>query len=226
MKSAILFSGGKDSTLAIYHALKESKVECLISIISENKESYMFHTPNIHLVEKQAEAIGIPLMLSKTKGKKEEELIDLKQAIKQAIDKYNLEALYTGALASEYQASRIGIICKELNIKCINPLWHKDPEEYWKEILKLGFEVTIISVSANGLDQFWLGKQIDNKLLDHLIQTSKKFSFHLGFEGGEAETFVTNGPIFKKKLVIKQAEISWKGNSGQYVIKDLELINK
>ena len=81
MKLGVLFSGGKDSTFALYKKMKENEIACLISLVSENKESYMFHTPNIHLVEMQAEALGIPLMLSETKGIKEAELKDLKKAI-------------------------------------------------------------------------------------------------------------------------------------------------
>ena len=54
MQLCVLFSGGKDSTYALFKARKENEIVCLISIVSENKESYMFHTPNIHLVEMQA----------------------------------------------------------------------------------------------------------------------------------------------------------------------------
>jgi len=221
MKSAILFSGGKDSSLALYYALKESKVECLISLISENKESYMFHTPNIHLVEKQAEAIGIPLLLSKTKGKKEEELIDLKSAIKQAITKYQIEALYTGALASEYQASRINTICKELNIKCINPLWHKDEFKLLEELLTLNFEVIIMGVFAEGMENI-IGKKLDKNLINELKILNKTYKIHPGGEGGEYESFTLNAPYFKHKLTIKKSHIiDNKDNSKILVLDEL-----
>src|SRR3989339_545872 len=123
MNTAVLFSGGKDSGLALMYAMKESNVKCLITLISENNESYMFHIPNIKWVEKQAEAIRIPIMLFKTKGEKEKELIDLENAIKQAIKKYKIQGIYTGALASVYQASRIQKIADKLKIKCFNEKW-------------------------------------------------------------------------------------------------------
>ncbi|MEM2784480.1 MAG: TIGR00289 family protein, partial [Nitrososphaerota archaeon] len=46
------------------------------------------------------------------------------------------------------------------------------------------------------------------------------------FEGGEAETFVLDGPIFKKKISIIKAEKIWKGYYGHYIIKKAKLINK
>jgi len=83
MKLGILFSGGKDSCYASYLAKQEGyQICCLISIISENKESYMFHTPFIEKTEKQAEVMGIPIVIVRTKGEKEQELVDLKKQLK------------------------------------------------------------------------------------------------------------------------------------------------
>ena len=70
MNLGVLYSGGKDSTLALMKAKQFHKIVCLITLVSENKESYMFHTPNIHLVKQQAEAINLPLLLTATKGEK------------------------------------------------------------------------------------------------------------------------------------------------------------
>ena len=69
-KAAVLFSGGKDSAYAMYKAMQENEIVCLISVISKNEASYMFHTPNIHLVDLQAEAIGLPLIRKQQKEKK------------------------------------------------------------------------------------------------------------------------------------------------------------
>ena len=68
MKVAVLFSGGKDSAFAAYLAREHGhELSCLITILSENPESYMFHTPSISKVKKQAEAADIPLIIQKTK---------------------------------------------------------------------------------------------------------------------------------------------------------------
>jgi len=108
MKIAVLFSGGKDSCYSAYLAKKKGyELVCLITVYSDNQESYMFHTPSVKKTKKQAEVMNLPLVIQKTKGEKEEELKDLKNAISIAKEKYGINTLVTGALHSEYQASRI-----------------------------------------------------------------------------------------------------------------------
>jgi diphthine-ammonia ligase len=220
MDAAILFSGGKDSTMAAYKAKEEGwQVECLVSIHSQNPHSYMFHVPNIHLTQLLSQAMGIPLIKAETLGKKEEELRDLKEVLLK-IKARGVGALFTGAIASEYQKSRIDKICMELGLQSKAPLWHIDPLEYMEEILELGFEVIITSVSAEGLDESWLGRKLDQNLLKDLLKLHKKYGLHLAFEGGEAETLVLDGPLFKKRLKIIDSEKVWNRDSGYLVIKE------
>ncbi len=70
MRLGVLFSGGKDSTLALQYAAEKEEVACLITIVSENKESYMFHTPNIDVTTLQAEALGLPQITKTTARRK------------------------------------------------------------------------------------------------------------------------------------------------------------
>jgi diphthine-ammonia ligase len=226
MKAAVLFSGGKDSTMALYKALDDGwDVEYLLSMHSVNPHSYMFHVPNIHLTQLLSDALEIPLIEAETPGEKEEELKDLKKAL---IDLKNrgVEAIFTGAIASEYQKSRIDQLCKEVGLESHAPLWHQDPEEYMKEVIDLGFEVIITSVAAEGLDESWLGKLIDETQLNLLMKLHEIHRLHLAFEGGEAETLVLNGPIFKKKLHILKSRNVWDKDSGYLVIEDAILENK
>ncbi len=217
MKAAVLFSGGKDSCYSAYLAKKQGyELACLISIISENKESYMFHTPNIKLVKKQAKVIGLPLVKRKTKGKKEEELEDLEKAIKLAKDKDHINAVVSGALASNYQRLRIENICKKLNLESITPLWHKDELSYLWELVKSKFKVIITAIAAYPLDKSWLGREIDKKFIEEVKELKEKYKIHPAGEGGEFETFVLDCPLFKKPLEvksfkdIKEGENSWR----------------
>ncbi len=217
MKLGILFSGGKDSAYAAYIAKKyKYKISCLISIFSENKESYMFHTPSISKVEKQAESMQIPIIIQKTKGKKEEELKDLEKAIKLAIKKYEIEGIVTGAIQSVYQSSRIQKICNKLKIECFNPLWQKDEIEYLNELIKNKFKVIITGVFAYPLDKNWLGREINNKFIEDIKKLHDKYKISMIGEGGEFETFVLDCPLFKKPLKVssfkdfKEGENSWR----------------
>jgi len=202
MKLALLFSGGKDSTYAGYLAKKAGyEISCLISIISENPDSYMFHTPRIELTKEQAKLIGIPIIQKITKGKKELELEDLEKAIKQAIKEYRIEGIVTGAIESIYQASRIQIICDKLDMECFNPLWQKDQIELLNELIKNKFDVIITRVAAHGLDESWVGRKIDKKFIKEISELNKKYQLNPAGEGGEFETLVVNCPMFKSKLI-------------------------
>ncbi len=210
----VLFSGGKDSVYALYLEKKKgNKIACLISIYSQNKESYMFHTPSITRVEAQAEVLDIPLEITKTKGEKEEELKDLEHAIAKAKEKYALTGIVTGALASVYQASRIKKICDRLDLKSINPIWQKDQFELLKELIDNNFEVILTGVFAYPLDKTWLLRRIDAKFIEEMKDLHQKYKVNPAGEGGEFESFVVNCPIFKRKLIISPGETTGCKNS-------------
>lgn len=214
MKLGVLFSGGKDSAMAAYLAKKDgNEIVCLITLHSENPDSYMFHTPSISKTQKQAEIMNLPLITKSTKGIKEDELKDLEDVIKIAIKKYNIQGLVTGALHSDYQASRIQKICDNFKIKCLNPLWHKDEFEYLNDLIKNKFRVIITGVAAYPLGASWLGREIDIKFIEDVRELNKKYKIHPAGEGGEFETFVLDCPLFKKPLRVTGANFSGEDHS-------------
>jgi diphthine-ammonia ligase len=223
MKLGVLFSGGKDSAYAMHIAAKEHEIACLVSIHSDNPESYMFHTPNIELTHLQAESLGLPLIVAKTKGEKEKELVDLKQAIAKAKEVFRIEGIVTGAVKSVYQASRIQKICDELKIECINPLWEKDQVELLEELLENNFEVVIVGVFGYPLDETWLGRKIDSKVIEELSVLQEKYKINPSGEGGEIETFVVNASMFKRPIEIIKASKTYSKNAGVYRIEDAKL---
>lgn len=226
MNAAVLFSGGKDSTMALYYALCEKEdVKYLLSMKSRNDESYMFHVPNIHVTDLLAEALDIPLMSVETDGIKEEELEDLRTAFIN-LKNLGIECIYTGALYSQYQKSRIEKLGGEVGLKIVSPYWHVDELEYMRQIVSLGFKIIISGVAAWGLDESWLGREIDDGAIDELIKLNEKYYVDIAFEGGEAETLAVDGPIFKKKLKILKDKKEWHRDSGVYIIEDAVLEDK
>jgi len=210
-----LFSGGKDSCLAIKLALDEGhEIVCLISLISENKESYMFHTPNIHLTPLQAEAMELPLIEQTTKGVKEEELLDLKAALVRAREEYGVQGIVAGAIYSNYQRTRIDDLCKELGLKSLSPLWKKRPRDMLAEMVDCGFKVIMSAVAADGLGEEWLGKEFTPVVIEELCTLHNTCYVCTGGEGGEFETLVLDAPFFKKRLVIDEFETRYRLDSG------------
>lgn len=226
MDSVVLFSGGKDSVMALYSALKNGdEVKFLLSMIPENQESYMYHVPNIHLSKLSAEALEIPLIEVQTKGIKEEELNDLKEALF-SLKKKGIKTVYNGALFSNYQRSRIDSICNELDLNSKSPLWNVDTVDYMNSIVDLGFEVILTGVSAYGLDESWLSRKITHESIGELIKINEKYGINIAFEGGEAETLVLDGPIFKKRIKIIKANKKWNFDNGVYEIENAVLEEK
>ncbi|MCS3900993.1 TIGR00289 family protein [Methanococcus voltae] len=222
MKLASLYSGGKDSTYALYWALQNGHdVKYLVNVKSKNKESYMFHIPNVELTSLIAETTGIPLVEVFTEGEKEKEVEDLKEAL----SKLDIDGVVCGALASEYQKERVDRICRELGIESLAPLWHIEQETILRDTAKL-FDVRIVGVYAYGLGKEWLGKKIDDSNIEELLKIMEKYEINRAFEGGEAETFVFDAPFFKEKLEVIESEIEWDGISGTYHIKKAKLVPK
>lgn len=224
MLLASLFSGGKDSAYAIYIAMQNGhEIKCLISIDSENPESYMYHVPNIKLTPLQAEAMDLPIIYRITEGVKEEELKDLEAALKEATQIYNIEGVVSGAIYSNYQRKRIDDIAKKMNLESLVPLWKRKPKDMLEEIVQAGFKVIISAVAAGGLGPEWLGKEIDNEVIIELSNLHNTCYVCTAGEGGEFETLVVDAPFFKKRIKIIKAEKNWDGSSGQYLVKDAEL---
>nr|AQS32401.1 hypothetical protein [uncultured archaeon] len=223
MKLAALISGGKDSIYAAYIISNQHKIACLISFKSKRSDSYMFHIPNIDLVKLQAESMDIPLIFMESSGIKEKELNDIKKALKIAIKKYKIEGVVSGALASNYQKSRIDNICNELKLKSIAPLWHVNPEQYLKDLIINNFKAIITGIAADGLTKDFLGKEINNDFLNKI----KKTKIHLAGEGGEYESLVLDCPLLNKRLKIKKAKIEMENYcTGKFIVEDAELVNK
>lgn len=215
MKLGVLFSGGKDSTYAAWLAKKNGyELSCLITIVSENPDSFMFHTPSISKTKKQAASIGIPLILKKTKGEKEVELIDLEEAIAEAKRDFGIQGILTGALGSVYQASRIQRICDKLGLECFNPLWQKDQLELLRDLIRADFRIVLTAVSAYPLTASWLGREINETFVEDVARLNKKYRINPAGEGGEFETFVLDAPgLFKKPLRVRGANFTGEKNS-------------
>ncbi len=226
MRVGVLFSGGKDSTYAALLASRDHELACLVTMFPRNEASYMFHFPNLRWTKSQAHSMRVPQLCVETAGVKEEELGDLKGALAAAKQQYHLKGIFTGALASVYQKTRVERICGELELDCRSPLWGTDPEAHLRRLLREGFHAIVTSVSALGLGREWLGKELDEDSVAKLVLLAGKYKFHAGFEGGEAETFVTDCPMFAERIGVADAVEHWHGDSGNLEITGIRVEKK
>ena len=222
MQLAVLWTGGKDSNLALHRVLKTHHVKYLVSMIPLREDSWMFHYPNIQNVEWFAKAIPIPLVKKETQGRKELEMTDLKQVIKTL----DISGLVAGTIASTYQKTRMEQMCQQLNIELLTPLWNEKPLNLLTEMLDINMEIIITAVYAHGLDKELLGMKIDDKMVNLLLRLHSKFGISIVGEGGEYETLVLNAPCYEKRIEITLAEKILETQGGYFFIKKVKLHDK
>ncbi len=220
MKLASLFSGGKDSTYSIFLAKKQGhEIKCLLSIFPKSDESHLLHHPNLHWTYLQSQSMQIPqLTIESEFDETKNEINALEKILIQSIDEYKIEGIVHGGIQSQFQKEKFENLCNKLNLKSIAPLWNRNPIEYMNELLSSNFLFIITSVSSGGLDDSWLGKIITKSDIVNLYNLSQKFGFNLNFEGGEAETFVVNCPLFLHEIKIIQGRKIWDGYRGRFEI--------
>lgn len=224
MRVGVLFSGGKDSAYATYLAKKDNDVRCLITLNPTREDSYMFHFPNLRWTGLQARTMGITQLTVQTEGEKEVELHDLSRALKMAKDEHAVEGIFTGALASVYQKSRVERVCSELGLQSFSPLWQLDPRVHLLNLIRDRFETIITGVAALGLDESWLGRRLDETMVEELVDLQRRHGMHAALEGGEGETFVLDCPIFGERIEIISSRRHWNGVSGHLEILEARLV--
>ena len=225
MKLASLFSGGKDSTFAIYLAQKQGhEVTCLLSIFTKSEESHLLHYPNLKWTKLQSESMKIPqLTINSKSDETDDELFALENLLQNAKDQFHIEGLVHGGIKSQFQKEKFESLCSKLDLVAVTPLWNTEPEQYMNDLLDSNFVFIMITVSSDGLDDTWLGKTISKSDIDTLKHLSDKFGFNLNFEGGEAETFVVDCPLFSNSIKINKAKKTWDGYRGRFEIMDAGL---
>jgi predicted ATP pyrophosphatase (TIGR00289 family) len=170
--------------------------------------------------------MDFPIVMKETIGKPPRENDDLKDALIEIKNEYGIEGVAAGAIGSKYQYNIVAQICKELNLKTFTPYWQMDHEILIKDAISAGFDIRMVGVAAAGLDASWLGRKLDTAALEELKDIRKKHKIDIGGEGGEYETFVVDGPVFRKRLEIAKSRKEWDGVRGELVIEELRIVDK
>ena len=231
-----LFSGGKDSSWALYRALELGlPVERLLTVHPEG-ESFMYHTPATHLASLAAESVGIELVdvhpedfeaaatAEEGSGERgDRELEPMERALESLREELGgLGGVTAGAIESEYQTSRIERMADRLGCQLFAPLWQRSPRELADEMLAAGFEIRIVQVAAYGLDESWLGRTLDHEAIAELETLHEEYGVHILGEGGEFETFVVDGPHMSRRVELAY-ETVWEGDRGYVDVTDAYL---
>jgi ABC transporter with metal-binding/Fe-S-binding domain ATP-binding protein len=214
MKVAVLYSGGKDSNASLEWARRSGhEIACIIGVVPEATDSFMYHVPATELMDLFPEALGERLV--KVFAPQKDEL----RPLKNAIAGQNVEGIVSGALRSEFQKLRLDRICAELGLVHHAPLWHADPEKHVRGLISDGYDIIFTGVAAEGLDEKWLGRRLDVPALEALLRLRDRYGINLEGEGGEYETLVLWGPTHRKRIVIDEYTTLWRRDNGRMLVK-------
>ena len=223
MRLAAMYSGGKDSTFATYLAEQMGhEIVCLVTVRPEDRASWIFHTPNLSVVPVMAEAMGKELVTVPSDGTEEGDMA----AMRDALSGLDVDGIVVGALWSDYQWDRMNLICGDLGLYVLAPLWRKDQDTVYDEMVSAGVEAIIVGVFAEGLDERWLGRRLDTDTKRELCRLRDRYGISIMGEGGEYESMTLDSPMHLKRLVIDGSEKRMERNAGTFDVTSVRLESK
>ncbi len=224
MDVAVMYSGGKDSTYAIQHALdKRWNIKYIISVKPTRKDCYLFHYATVEHTKELAKNFRAKhcfLKCSVADPKKEAEIIKELVQKNQRTKKTRIEALLLGGTGlQETQLKSLQKAMLPLRVEVFASHAGLDHDKVMEQMLDKGYDIMITQIASDGLKR-WLGERITRNNFEELKKDSVKYGFHVGGEGGYYDTLVTNAPLFKKLLQVQKSRKVFDDDYCGHVIID------
>lgn len=234
MDVAILYSGGKDSTFAIQHAIQKGwNIKYLLSVKPTRKDCYLFHYATVEHTKELSKIINLPhfyVKCSVANPTKEANIVKNVIEKNQADKKLKIEALVLGGIG--LQETQIGSLQKALlpmHIEVFASHSGEEHDELMEQMLAYGYEILITQIASDGLNR-WIGRSITKDNFKQFKEDSVRYGFHVGGEGGYYDTLVTDAPFFSKRLLADEIKIFMEdefcghAEISKYKIKDKKRI--
>lgn len=220
MRLASLYSGGKDSTFSLY-LMEQSghDIPYLVNVVPEDAASWIFHTPNLSVVPLMAESMGKELVTAKSSGTEEGDM----EGLRNVLDGLDVEGVVSGAIWSDYQWDRMNIVCGDLGLKLMAPLWRKDQDMLMDQFIDSGIRSMIVGCYAEGLGEEWLGRIIDRQAVEELKAIRARTGISIMGEGGEYESLTIDSPMHSRPLEIISSEKDWSRQGGTMRVTSVRL---
>jgi diphthine-ammonia ligase len=223
MKEAFVsWSGGKDCCQAAYKAVQEGyQIAGLLNMVTNDKRRSCSHGISTRWIRMQAEAMGLNLIQKPTTSRNYEAVYTSEIArLKNSGVNYGI----FGDIDFEPHLEWITRICAGAKIMPIMPLWQLHQEDIAQNFIDLGFEAVVVATQAELLGEEWLGRKFDTSFLKDISAFNDEIS-PCG-EAGEFHTLVVDGPLFKKRIEIKNARKEQRNNHWYLKISKCELLEK
>lgn len=207
MKSFLSWSGGKDSALALYHALQQNiDVQALLTSVNKAYGRISMHGVRKSLLQEQARSLQLPLY---TLGLSEEpDMNEYEETVNKCYASLKKEgfnqALFGDIFLEDLKTYREKQLALQ-QIQSVFPLWKRNTKELILEFISLGFKATIVCVNTQFLDKSFCGRLIDESFVNDLPANVDPCG-----ENGEYHSFVFDGPIFKSPIHLIKGETVYK----------------
>lgn len=210
------WSGGKDSCLACYKAMREGyEVKYLLNFISKEYQRCCFHGIEAGLIDLQAKLIGIPLIQKEVTADMQKYEMEFKEAVSGIKD---IEAMVFGDIYLDEHKNWVDRVCADLRIIPVEPLWNESTANLIEEFIDLGFKAVVVSCQADKFSKDFVGREVDKSFIKEL----KTRGICPCGENGEFHTLVVDGPIFKRKIEISRSEPVLKEGFWKYWFLDIK----
>ena len=229
MKVAVLYSGGKDSNYAVQYAREKNwDIAYLLSVKPNRKDCFLFHYATVEHTSKQAVLLGLKhFLIPCTVADPTLEANLVKEFISKKQKELPVDAVVLGGTGLQMtQIKSVQEALQPLHIEVFAAHAGLDHEEVFKDMLNKGFEIMITQIASDGLAS-WLGKTITKENFPLLEKDSRKYGFHVGFEGGYADTFVLNAPLFPKRIAVSEFSKTMDDHyCGHITFTNIEIVDK
>lgn len=224
IQAFVSWSGGKDSCLACYRAMKSGiEPRYLLNMVTEEGQWSRSHGLSAELLRAQAEAIGIPLVQQRTGDSTYE------TEFKNAVGGFKQHGVTAGVFGDiDFNAHRewIDRVCSDAGVTPYLPLWLQDQNEIMQDFIDLGFESVVVATKSDLLGEEWVGRRVDADFLADLRELSRTKSITPCGEAGEYHSYVIDGPFFRKRVSILETGKEQKGDHWFLRINRYQLDNK
>lgn len=205
IKAYMNWSGGKDCSMALHRLLLSGgyDLKYLLTTCSEAYDRVSMHGVRSLLMQQQADAIGLPLMIAKLPEKAGMETYN--KLMSDTVAQLKQQDIYTAAFGDifledlrQYREDQLS----QAGIKAVFPLWKEDTSTLAAQFIQLGFKAIVVCVNEHHLPSSFAGRAYDESFLNDLPSTVDPCG-----ENGEFHTFVWDGPIFKHPLAVRRGEV-------------------
>ena len=214
MEFVASWSGGKDSAMAYARAVKNGGIpKKLWTMFEEGEGHSKSHALPIEVVEAQAKALGVPLMIRRADWNHyEEQFVD---AMKTCVHEGISHGVF-GDIDLEDHLTWVQQTCQKAGMTAIHPLWMESRRAILEAFIALGFEAYIIVVNTKMMPERFLGRLFTIELMDEL----EALGIDSCGESGEFHTVVVNGPIFQHRIPVR---FGTKMTKDHYVFQEMTL---